>query len=264
MIRIRRRPLPSTTQTDLASYQRLVDDKPDYASQVTAAKVLFKRRNTPDDRVFAEVRGTLVFMCHGARRCMYCEDAPADEVEHFAPKDLFPELAFTWPNYLYSCGICNSPKSNKWGILPRGGSGVVDVARPRNAAVVPPLSGAPALIDPSLVNPLRFLTMDLRDTFLIVPLPPAGTSAHTRAEYTIDVLKLNKDFLVASRATAFEAYVSHLARAAQSTASKERKTVRAAIRNTPHPTVWAEMKRQRYRYTNLDAYFNVVPAALKW
>ena len=26
---------------------------------------------------------------------MYCEDAPADEVEHFQPKDLYPEFVFS-------------------------------------------------------------------------------------------------------------------------------------------------------------------------
>jgi uncharacterized protein (TIGR02646 family) len=265
MIRIRRKLLPGTIGADLAGCQKLIDGKADYAARVAAAKDLFKKRNTSGDRVFAEVRATLVAMCHGARRCMYCEDAPADEVEHFAPKDLFPELCFAWSNYLYSCGICNGPKNNKWGILQKANSAVLEVARPRGAAIlVPPLSGAPALIDPSRGNPLRFLMMDLKDTFLIVPLAPAGTRAYTRAEYTIDVLKLNKDFLVESRATAFEAYVSHLDRARRLVTSNERKIVRDAIRNTPHPTVWAEMKRQRNRYAKLDSYFNAVPAALKW
>ncbi len=264
MIRIRRRPLPEQIQTDLDGYQTVVDGKPDYASRVAAAKELFPRRNTNRDQVFVAVRETLVLMCHGARRCMYCEDAPADEVEHFAPKDLFPEHVFSWPNYLYSCGICNGPKNNKWGILRRGQTTVLDVARPRGATVTPPPSGPPALIDPSREDPLKFLTLDLRDTFLIVPAPPLGTSDHARAEYTIDVLKLNKDFLIASRASAFEAYVSHLVRAGQSTSPSARKRVREAIRHTPHPTVWAEMKRQRSHHPILDGYFLAVPAALKW
>ena len=33
-------------------------------------------------------------MCAGAKRCMYCEDSAADEVEHHLPKNLYPEFVF--------------------------------------------------------------------------------------------------------------------------------------------------------------------------
>ena len=35
-------------------------------------------------------------------------------VEHFAPKEKFPELKFTYDNLLYACPYCNISKSNKW------------------------------------------------------------------------------------------------------------------------------------------------------
>ncbi len=35
-------------------------------------------------------------------------------MEHFAPKDRFPNLEFTYDNLLYSCPYCNIAKSNKW------------------------------------------------------------------------------------------------------------------------------------------------------
>ena len=264
MIRIRRKPLPVTTSATLDHDQGLVNGELDYPSRVAAAKRLFALRNTPRNRVFAVVRSTLAEMCHGSRRCMYCEDAPADEVEHFRPKDLFPEHAFSWSNYLYSCGPCNGPKNNRWGILPARGASVIDVSRPRGAAVVPPRWGQPALIDPSRQDPLLHLIMDLKETFLIVPRLARGTPSYACAEYTIEVLKLNKDFLIESRATAFQAYVSHLTRAGGATNGHDRQVVRDAIRNTPHPTVWAEMKRQRNLHPTLEAYFNASPAALRW
>lgn len=35
-------------------------------------------------------------------------------VEHFAPKEKFPELKFQYDNLLYACPFCNISKSNKW------------------------------------------------------------------------------------------------------------------------------------------------------
>lgn len=54
-------------------------------------------------------------------RCAYCDDhdryiggSKMYHVEHFAPKEKFPELKFTYDNLLYSCPYCNLSKSNKW------------------------------------------------------------------------------------------------------------------------------------------------------
>lgn len=269
MIRIRRLTLPVPARTGLVDYQKIVDGHSTYAARVEAAKGQFKQRNQKTDPVFKPVRATLTKMCRGARRCMYCEDAPADEVEHFRPKDLFPERVFDWSNYLYSCGLCNGPKNNKWGILPRRGSVVSEVARARGAgvAVVPPPRGQPALIDPGREDPLRFLIMDLAGTFVLLPIPALVPRDRARAEYTIEVLDLNKDFLLESRESALEAYVSHLERARREKsrgAGGGLDTVRKAIQNTYHPTVWAEMKRQRAIHPRLEELFSALPEAMSW
>ena len=54
-------------------------------------------------------------------RCAYCDDydryaggSNTYHVEHFAPKEKFPELKFTYDNLLYACPYCNISKSNKW------------------------------------------------------------------------------------------------------------------------------------------------------
>ena len=56
-----------------------------------------------------------------ANRCAYCDDldkytggSRVYHVEHFAPKDKFPELKYTYENLLYACPYCNVSKSNKW------------------------------------------------------------------------------------------------------------------------------------------------------
>ncbi|WP_169084090.1 HNH endonuclease [Paenibacillus sp. PL91] len=54
-------------------------------------------------------------------KCAYCDDKDiysggynSYHVEHFAPKEKFRDLEFTYDNLLYSCPYCNIAKSDKW------------------------------------------------------------------------------------------------------------------------------------------------------
>lgn len=54
-------------------------------------------------------------------RCAYCDDLHlysggynSYHVEHFAPKEHFPTLKYTYDNLLYSCPYCNISKSDTW------------------------------------------------------------------------------------------------------------------------------------------------------
>ncbi len=53
-------------------------------------------------------------------RCVYCRKADGDQdlgsfhVEHYRPKDLFPELLNKYDNLFYACASCNRFKSNYW------------------------------------------------------------------------------------------------------------------------------------------------------
>ena len=127
MIHIESLPLPNDAQTRLDAYQGQVDAKPTYKEQVKKAKSSFKSKNKKSNKTFKAVKKTLDKMCSGARRCQYCEDSAADEVEHFYPKDLFPEYCFSWENYLYSCGRCNGAyKINKFKIFKKDTRDVID------------------------------------------------------------------------------------------------------------------------------------------
>src|SRR5437764_1421089 len=112
MIRLPNIVLPTDARQALHRYQGAVDGQPSYAKRVEAAERLFKSRNKASNRAFQVVRSKLHEMCSGARRCCYCEDSCADEVEHVRPKSLYPEYVFVWENYLYACGPCNGPKNN--------------------------------------------------------------------------------------------------------------------------------------------------------
>jgi len=124
MIKIRNGRLATDVRTELDVYQAEVDASGDYVQQVAAAKRNFKRRNTRHNATFRAVRAKLKEMCNGARRCMYCEDSVADEVEHFSPKALYPDRVFAWSNYLYACGSCNGPKNSHFKVTPAGGGTV--------------------------------------------------------------------------------------------------------------------------------------------
>jgi uncharacterized protein (TIGR02646 family) len=63
---------------------------------------------------FRHVWMTLGKMAGEGERCMLCSGSEAAQVEHFRPKTIFPELAMTWENFLWCCGVCNQAKGNRF------------------------------------------------------------------------------------------------------------------------------------------------------
>lgn len=263
MIRVAPTDLSPRAVSRLRAYQAKIDAKADYAARVAAAKATFENANSGSNRTFAEIRATLEKMCAGAARCMYCEDSASDEVEHHRPKGLYPELAFVWPNYLYACGPCNNKKLNRFAVF-AGASIEVDVTRKRGMPIVPPVSGDPLLISPRDEDPLTYLTLELAGTFSFLPRASQnGSREYRRAEYTIEVLALNRDVLLRARREAYHSYRARLHEYASAT-SRRRQPLAAAIKRMCHPTVWHEMRRQRADIPELAKLFNQVPEALNW
>ncbi len=81
----------------------------------TAKKLYGNARAT---KWFKRVVESLKLWSGSGERCMYCSGSESSDVEHFRPKADFPQLAMTWENYLWSCGVCNSYKDNQF---PEGG-----------------------------------------------------------------------------------------------------------------------------------------------
>jgi vacuolar-type H+-ATPase subunit E/Vma4 len=116
---------------------------------------------------------------------------------------------------------------------------------------------------------MQWLQLDLQFTFNFAPRFPRGTQEHERAEYTIDVLKLNdRQELQRARRRAYEnyrarlhEYIVHLD--SQSPQSKL-KSLRNGLKQESHPTVWAEMKRQHSVIKELYDLFSQAPEALNW
>ena len=250
---------------DLNEYQKQVDAAGSYADRVTSAKTWFSRRNKRSNPTFRKVRESLARMCSGAQRCVYCEDSVGDEVEHIAPKDLYPCLVFVWTNYVYACGRCNGGKSNKFAVV--SGSRLLDVTRPRGGPVVPPEPGAPAFLNPRVEDPLGFLDLDLEDTFMVLAQDDLPDIDRQRTEFTIETLKLNRDVLLQARRTAFASYRARLyeyVSRREVASTEELGGLVDNLKTMPHVTVWAEMKRQRSFVPDLDELFSRAPEALRW
>ncbi|HEY4117586.1 MAG TPA: hypothetical protein VGM56_07015 [Byssovorax sp.] len=166
-----------------------------------------------------------------------------------SPKDLYPELAFAWANYLYACGPCNGPKSNKFAVLVAGE--VVPVVRAHGAPPTPPPGGRAALIDPRAEDPLALLFLDLKGELCFVPNPalPRASPDRARARYTIETLHLNDRVdLVSARSTTLRMLKLALIAAAASTSIVAAGVdvladARVAVGSTPHRFVWDEMRR---------------------
>jgi len=251
----------------LVRWQKEVDAFPSYPQQVSAAKSKFKQKNTRTNGTFQSVKVSLTNMCSGARRCVYCEDSVADEVEHIAPKDLYPDRVFVWDNYVYACGPCNGPKNNKFAIIDAAGA-LHDVTRRPRAAVVPPLAGPPALINPRVENALAFFDLDLLGTFVLDTKAGLSAADLARATYTRDVLDLNRDVLLKARENAYGSYRARLnefrSKRNGGANAVELAALRAGLEGMPHPTVFAEMKRVHSQITELAVLFHDVPEALAW
>ena len=116
---------------------------------------------------------------------------------------------------------------------------------------------------------MKFLELDLRETFFFVPVAAVGSKDCERAEYTLQILRLNdREVLRKAREEHFGAYRARLKeyislRAERGPRSAMDRCIQA-IRRAAHPTVWREMQRQRQRHPELLDLFRTAPEALKW
>ena len=253
--------LDAVTSKSLAALQARVDAAGAFADQVALAAKSFSAQNKKRKPTFDAVKVALTKMCAGARRCNYCEDSCADEVEHLWPKNLFPGRVFVWANYCYACGGCNGPKNNKFALFK--GSTPTPLA-PK----VKPFRGPPVLIDPREDDPIAYLVLDVLGTFAFAPDEGQTAKARARAQYTIDVLGLNRDPLPKARKNAYGGYVARLGYYCQLKAARAAKRQLELVRDdlcvTPHPTVWYEALRFRAALPPFDALLGQAPEALWW
>jgi uncharacterized protein (TIGR02646 family) len=261
----------------LGEYQGTIDQLATFAEKSSKAKEIFSSRNKIGNPVFDQIKIKLTEMCSGARRCVYCEDSVADEVEHIRPKNLYPESCFTWENYVYACGACNGPKNDKFAVFRNSDGVFAEVNPPKGTPAVQPPQGEDALINPRTEDPMNYCMLDLTGTFMFVIIPEEGTKEHKRADYTFNtVLRLNeqREYLRKARENAFGNYKARLfeyvKQKQQGVPQEKLEKMISGIKSESHPTVWKEMQRQ-YRKgilkkfdADLAALFDGAPEALGW
>ena len=261
MIRLFDRALPLDLQQYLHGLQAVLDAETDYVRRVALAADMWTNRTRHQD--FQRIRDILYSLCFGQRRCVYCEDSVSTEIEHVEPKSLYPEATFAWENLLPACSGCNGPKNNSFAVFVPHQTDPVQMARRKRDPVVPPQPGEPVLIHPRREDPLRFLTLDLQDTFHVLPRPGLQPREETRAKWTIDeLLRLNREPLPQARRDAFDGYGAKLHRYITEPSAQQR--MRKSIQRTGHRFVWEEMKAQRAHFHELRTLFEKAPEALAW
>lgn len=260
--------LAQADQDALSHLQAAVDAAGRYPQRVVLARQSYSNKPRP---LFRRLRGRLRIMCSGNTRCVYCEDSLADEIEHMRPKDLYPEQVFVWENYVFACGPCNSSKNKRYAVLAgvRTAAPVLcDVTRKPGAPVRKPRQGRPALIDPRSEDPTEFLWLDLESSFWYLPSLGADQMGRLRAQYTVDVLGLNKrDDLVRGRRTAYSGFLSRLERYANLSSrwsALDRRAFIEDFRGERYRGVWEQMKRQRQHRAELHRLLDAVPEAMNW
>ena len=267
MLQLPKIELGSKWQKYLNQWQQEINGLASYSEKVEQAKA--KYENKIKTVTFKNIRGTLATMCSGNRRCCYCEDSCADEVEHIRPKSLYPEFVFVWENYLYACGLCNPKKNNKYAVIV--GNKIQPITRKKNDPIVPPPVGNDAFINPRIENPLDFLELDLGDdlidgTFLFQPCYGLAKNSPNfqRAEYTINILDLNRDVLLKGRKEAALNYRARLQEIQQEKLDVKRQRLIAEFKKMSYPTVWQEMKNQRKNLPSIYSLIKESPEILGW
>lgn len=259
MIRLEDRDLPPESARDLAHWQGKIDAIADYEQKVSTALQSFKQESRT--ATLRTVRETLASMCSGLVRCNYCEDSLGHQVEHIWPKSWYPELTFSWQNFLFACGVCNARKNASFAVIHQ--DGLFRLVRRRGQPRLPPPPGPAALIDPRREDPLEYLAIDLADTYRILPRPGLGDLAQLRADYTIDLLELNKrDVLVSARRQACRNYslrAREYASLDADTSTMTRQSLLVEIGRLHHRMVWEEMKRSPDLVDGLRELLDVAP-----
>ncbi|MGP9822325.1 hypothetical protein ACTZWW_20060 [Salinarimonas sp. NSM] len=276
MLRLPDRSVSRPTAKALAGLQSLVDAGATFERRAELAKRWWDNKDGRNARraAFDEVKATLAAMAYGSVRCAYCEDSAADEIEHILAKTVVPSRAFVWENYCYACGPCNGPKGNRHATLDV--AGVLTVVDPKQLTSEP--ADPSALLDPRVDDYKEYLELDiggvtpageqLRATLHFRALANLPPRAKARAEWTLEVLRLNREVVRKARETALQSYRASLLEYADEKAAgatdETLATLRAGILAMPHPSVLNELIRQVGTQPKVQRAMAAAPEIAGW
>jgi uncharacterized protein (TIGR02646 family) len=98
----------------------MVLDRRQVALDADPSKVQKSWKSFTRLKTYQELRKTLSEPLGTRRRCAYCSDSRAADVEHFWPKSLYPGQAFRYDNLLLVCPECNRAKLHRFPVSNSG------------------------------------------------------------------------------------------------------------------------------------------------
>ena len=113
-------------------------------------------------------------------KCAYCEAVAAQDIEHFYPKNQYPQRMFDWENFLRGCKNCNNFKLDRFPLLP---------------------NNEPELLDPCRDEPLDYFVWDFATGAIGIRPEPVYD---VRGRTTRDLLRLNMEPLREERRKKFD------------------------------------------------------------
>ena len=296
MIKLNSKNIQGSSIAHLNSIQKQIAGEVTFEAQVKKAVSKWDSKVSGEGKeAFKDIKDTLLGMCVGVEICVYCEQNEATDIEHIFPKKLYPEKAFFWSNYVLACAKCNTHhKSDKFKIFnPADSTTEIDITPPRRTYVKPP-NDAALFINQRLEDPMDYFELDLvNQQFIFVEKHVAGTKEYLKANYTKELLGLNKRAaLIANRRNAAKFYISRLEKYVAAKMStnfeeleasinddwgainntvnfqNERNRILSSIKNDimtySHPTVWKELVRQRQNLPKTNSLLNRAAEAISW
>lgn len=266
MIKLRELSLPEAERKKMAEWQGDVNAKTNYAERVKAADDLWGNKRS--SKAFEDISKALEEICHHISYCVYCELPAPITVDHIRPKVWFPELVFVWENYAHVCVACNSKKRDRFAVFSKGTGKFTELIRKRGEPIIEPEAGQMVFIDPRREDGMELMELNL-ETGMFLSLGGKKSKRYQRAEYTLKILGLNeRQRERKQRVGAYQTYRVYLEhyiekRDAGKPAEELERHVKD-MREKGHPTVWAEMKRQRSVIKELNELFTQAPEALNW
>jgi len=294
MIHLPSNPLDATLAQSLSKIQSDVDAKIPFVEKVAEAARSWDNKPVS---VFNPLKSHLTATCISDRICNHCEQDEAADIEHIYPKSHFPEKSFQWDNYIPACKKCNTDvKNDHFAVFaPTGSTSIPLPERQKKGARIAPITGDGVLLNPRIEDPMAYLWLELRpinNQLLFVPLDTKKASrSPIRASCTQKLLPLNRSQLATSRYQAANYFISVLGmyvkvKTCRSFEALDEATndfrpintaipfiqeqqsiltsLKADIPHYPHPTVWAELKRQRADLRKARTIFEQIPEALQW
>ena len=166
MRKIQRLALPTATQKALNRKQTAANKK-NGAGTLNIEKTWKSARQTKPVKA---ALGVLQTMAGNRQRCMYCGDSHGTDIDHFWPKNPYPQRMFRWPNWLLCCTECGRFKGDDF----------------------PLANGLPLILDPTAEDPWQYLDFDTATGNLVARFDPVINDWKVKGNETVKALHLDR------------------------------------------------------------------------